>query len=66
MSTLGVLGFGLSIVALIWTFALTWVRTPRIAVEIHPARDVAVVVGGGNVIAGVVSASCCKIGALIP
>jgi hypothetical protein len=42
MSALGVLGFGLSIVALIWTFALTWVRAPRITVEIHPARDVVV------------------------
>jgi hypothetical protein len=46
VSTLGVLGFGISMVTLIWNFALTWVRVPRIAVEIHPARDV--YVGGGE------------------
>jgi hypothetical protein len=45
MNVLGVLGFALSVVALLWNLALTIVRAPRIRVEIDPKRDVNIHVG---------------------
>ncbi len=34
--SLGILGFALSVVALLWNLALTWLKWPRIRVEIFP------------------------------
>jgi len=34
--SLGILGFTLSVVALLWNLALTWLKWPRIRVEIFP------------------------------
>lgn len=34
--SLGLLGFALSVVALLWNLALTWLKWPRIRVEIFP------------------------------
>ncbi len=34
--SLGILGFALSVVALLWNLAVTWLKWPRIRVEIFP------------------------------
>lgn len=36
VSVLGILGFTLSVVALLWNLSLTWLKWPRIRVEIFP------------------------------
>ena len=39
--SLGILGFALSLVALLWNLVLTWLKWPRIRVEIFPIVGVA-------------------------
>jgi hypothetical protein len=36
VSVLGILGFALSVVAVLWNLTLTWLKWPRIRVEIFP------------------------------